>query len=415
MIDKKHLKINHYQLLNHMRKEELHYNERYIYNIANEISRLIYCELEFESYEDYYIYRLSKDKRDKKYRQPYKSYINLIMNFDIYGLYPNGSQNIHQLLEHEKIFKYCEEFSEMIECFNELAQFQDKNKRTKKDQLYELQHFLKLAQETDINKIKNIDEQFIISYFMDSEENIIRGYSSRYRLMSALSTVSEQFDYCNVIIYLLPKLTAHRKNIQYLTDEEITKIKNILKNKPDKILYRDIALVTLLIHTGLRGIDIANLKLTDIDWDQETITIIQSKTSQQLVLPLMAVVGNAIYQYISNERVDTDCKYLFLKIRIKYIDKISACSVATAVKNIMNAANIRMKPTDRRGTHIFRHKLATKMLEREIPAPVIISTLGHSSPATLEKYVSSDLIHLKECGLSISQYPIHRAGGSDDE
>lgn len=52
MLDKAYLKINHYQLLNHMRKEELHYSESYISNIANEISRLN-CELEFESYEDY--------------------------------------------------------------------------------------------------------------------------------------------------------------------------------------------------------------------------------------------------------------------------------------------------------------------------------------------------------------------------
>lgn len=70
----------------------------------------------------------------------------------------------------------------------------------------------------------------------------------------------------------------------------------------------------------------------------------------------------------------------------------------------MNKAQIRMKKGVRRGTHIFRYHLATFLLENNVPQPVITQTLGHSSPLSLEPYLHADLVHLKECSLSVEKF-----------
>jgi integrase len=152
-------------------------------------------------------------------------------------------------------------------------------------------------------------------------------------------------------------------------------------------------------------VDIANIKLENVDWDNDTIKIIQSKTSNPLVLPLEAMIGNALYNYIIYERPKSEQPFIFLKKKQDAVIGKSAISIA--VNKIMDAADIRMNQNDRRGTHIFRHKLASSMLERSIPAPVISAILGHSSPRSLDTYVNTDFVHLKECALNVEMFPIH--------
>ena len=67
---------------------------------------------------------------------------------------------------------------------------------------------------------------------------------------------------------------------------------------------------------------------------------------------------------------------------------------------------MRQNPGDRKGTHIFRHNLASSMLENSVPQPVITQTLGHTAPDSLEPYLRADFVHLKECALSVEQFPL---------
>ncbi|MDV2687188.1 hypothetical protein RYX56_22850, partial [Alkalihalophilus lindianensis] len=78
-----------------------------------------------------------------------------------------------------------------------------------------------------------------------------------------------------------------------------------------------------------------------------------------------AMIGNALYSYIINERPKSEQPFVFLKNKQKD-SVIGKSAVSIAVNKIMNAANIRMNHNDRRGTHIFRHKLASSMLKESI-------------------------------------------------
>ena len=161
----------------------------------------------------------------------------------------------------------------------------------------------------------------------------------------------------------------------------------------------------LLFFTGMRSSDIAGLTFSDIDWEKEEIRIFQAKTGNELILPLTVSIGNAIYDYITMERPQSDSKRIFLCERTP-CKPISAGTVGNAAGKLYGAASVRQGQQDRKGAHLFRHNLATSFSRHDIPHPVISATLGHVDPDSLDHYLFADISHLRDCAISIECYPV---------
>jgi len=209
------------------------------------------------------------------------------------------------------------------------------------------------------------------------------------------------------VLAFLPAFREKRKNIQYLTPEEIVKIKAALASAESSFPLRDKAVGLLVLHTGLRCCDIAGMTMDSIDWSEDLIRVKQQKTDVPIELPLTAVVGNAIFDYITMERQKTELAEIFLSQGRPY-HALRSKSFSNLADKIMKAAGIRQENGSRRGFHIFRHHLATALLANGIPQPVISKTLGHTSPRSLDVYLSADFPHLKECSLSVERFPLRK-------
>jgi integrase len=158
----------------------------------------------------------------------------------------------------------------------------------------------------------------------------------------------------------------------------------------------------LALRTGLRSIDIVNLKMGDIQWKSNTIEIVQAKTGVPLVLPLLTDVGNAIADYVLSGRPDSQQPYIFLHARAPY-QKLSGRSNCYGVScKMMKAAGIRQGKQDRKGFHCLRHSLAARLLSEETPLPIISSILGHRDKDSTKIYLSTDLMHLRACALGLT-------------
>ena len=134
--------------------------------------------------------------------------------------------------------------------------------------------------------------------------------------------------------------------------------------------------------------------MTSIDWDRDFIYIRQQKTEIPFELPLTAVVGNAIYDYLTSERPNTESRYLFVSQHKPY-ERLKNRSIGNVAVKIMKVAGIRQSKGDRKGFHIFRHHLATALLGNGVPQPVISRTLGHTSPDSLDSYLRADFPQLE--------------------
>ena len=101
-----------------------------------------------------------------------------------------------------------------------------------------------------------------------------------------------------------------KRIIPVLTDDEKDRLRDTIES--GVISNRDAAIVLLGLSTGIRAIDLINLRLSNIDWNLETISFKQSKTGNLVNIPLTLAVGNAIAKYLYKERPKIDNDYLSL-------------------------------------------------------------------------------------------------------
>ena len=226
--------------------------------------------------------------------------------------------------------------------------------------------------------------------------------SYRYRLSEFFEAVSGRYPELSTLSAWLPYVRVTRKNIQYLTNEEVYLIKNACASAESDLPLLCRAVVLLLLYTGLRGCDIAALTLESILWESSMISLVQKKTSVPLTIPLPTVVGNALYDYLEEER-KSDSRSFFITATGK---DFKSSDVSHCVKKVFMAAGIRQNKGDRQGSHIFRHHLATSLLEHEVAQPVISQILGHTDPVSIQAYLSADMKHLRDCALGIEDYPL---------
>lgn len=162
---------------------------------------------------------------------------------------------------------------------------------------------------------------------------------------------------------------------------------------------RNYAMILIALRTGLRSSDIISLRLSNIEWRNKTISIVQQKNRKPLILPLLPDVGNALSDYLLNARPESGLPYVFLRFQSPHT-KLSRSACYSISRSVMKKASLRQSDDQRKGFHIFRHSLAAKMLSQHIPLPVISNSLGHESISSSKVYLSTDKKHLKACALS---------------
>jgi len=202
--------------------------------------------------------------------------------------------------------------------------------------------------------------------------------------------------------YIIQKPAIHRKRIMpYFSKDQTAALLNAAKGESVKN-KRDYAMMALAANTGLRFVDIANLKLTAVDWRTNTINIVQHKTGQTNTLPLETEVGNAIAEYILNARPQCTSPHIFLRTFAPY----------TKLKNGSHIIRKYLPSEDRGlaqiGFHAFRRGMGTRMLESDISVSIISQVLGHSEIDSLKPYLSLSLGKLKECCMRMQELGIPR-------
>ena len=191
-----------------------------------------------------------------------------------------------------------------------------------------------------------------------------------------------------------------KKIIPTLSDDEIRKIDAAIKD--GSVSKRDAAIVITGLSCGMRACDLIRLRLSDIDWDNETITFKQSKTGNQVCLPLTVSVGNAIAGYILEERPDVDEDIIFLRMLAPFVPLTDHASCHAIVSRVFHLAGIE-KAGRILGMHMLRHNAASTMVKNEVPIETIAAILGHSSPNTTDIYITTDEVRLRECVLPMNE------------
>ena len=201
---------------------------------------------------------------------------------------------------------------------------------------------------------------------------------------------------------ILPKIVWHRKtNIRtYYTKEEITKLLNIIDTRT-KQGKEDYLIISLICYLGLRISDVINLKLSNIDFNDNIISIIQYKTDNPLILPLIDKVKYPLLDYLKSVRPNnTDLDYVFITYDKPYRHHIELTKHNYIVKNYMIKAGIDINGR-KHGFHSLRHSFSSLLLKEEISLYSISTILGHEDIKTTMSYLDIDISKLKELALEV--------------
>ncbi len=266
--------------------------------------------------------------------------------------------------------------------------------------------FLIYLESKGIQTIKEVNAKVIQSYIIDfasKRENPDLG-NFVYALRKFWKYLNEAGKTELDAEYIIQKPAVHRKKLMpYFSKSQTDEILNAAKGESVK-KKRDYAMMALAANTGLRFVDIGNLKLTDIDWRSNTITIVQHKTGQSNTLPLETEVGNAITDYIINARPQCKSPYIFLRSFAPYTKLKSGSHI---VRGYLPSEDSGLTPI---GFHAFRRGIGTRMLESDIDVSIISQVLGHSEVDSVKPYLSLSLGKLKECCMRMQELGIPGRG-----
>lgn len=157
---------------------------------------------------------------------------------------------------------------------------------------------------------------------------------------------------------------------------------------------RNYAMLLLIATYGLRGCEVRALRLDHIDWSHDEITIFTPKTRRRRKLPLTHPVGDAVLDYLREERPPSIHEEVFLTGRPPHGPLRSKLN--TWLGRQFDKASIE---TPRRGAHTLRHSLAVHLLRSGETLKSIGDVLGHRSPDTTFIYTKVHVEDLRTVAL----------------
>ncbi|WP_188744847.1 tyrosine-type recombinase/integrase, partial [Agromyces bauzanensis] len=167
---------------------------------------------------------------------------------------------------------------------------------------------------------------------------------------------------------------------------------------PGVVTARDASVTLLALLTGLRACDIIDLRLADIDWRAETISIVQHKTGNPVVLPMPELVTARLADYILTERGDASSEHVFLRRLAPHTALSGHAAIHVITTAVFTAAGV---TGVKGGTRLLRHTAATRLLRAATALPTIAAVLGHASEESTGVYLTVDDERLRGCVLPV--------------
>ena len=167
-----------------------------------------------------------------------------------------------------------------------------------------------------------------------------------------------------------PKKRKRKPNV--LTPEDIKRILRCVRKTRYRIAF------TLIYACGLRVSECNRLRMKDIDFDRETVRVVNSKGNIDRYVPIPSKVIDMLRYVVQTNPKRSDI--LFQNSRGRWIH----CSSLQGVfRSAVQASGINKPAT----LHTLRHSYATHLLESGVSLPVIQKNLGHFSVKTTSIYL----------------------------
>jgi len=175
------------------------------------------------------------------------------------------------------------------------------------------------------------------------------------------------------------------------SEQEMSTVIETLQAETDFKGLRNRLIVELFYATGIRRIELIQIKLTDLDLANKTLKVLGKRNKERYIPLIDSVVQTAkTYLTLRNElEIIKDKEMLFLT---KKGLKIYETLVYRIINDYFSKASSKVKTSP----HILRHSFATHLLNQGANLNAVKELLGHSSLAATQVYTHNSLAELKK-------------------
>jgi integrase/recombinase XerC len=317
-------------------------------------------------------------------------------------------KNIQKILELEKDLPvFCAEFFLGIEPRTSVL--------TRLNYAYDLKVFFEYISQNildkdikkitldDLDKLTQTDlEKYLafLAYYKDEEGKIHtnKEYSRARRLASVRAMYKYFFNKDKISANVAAKISfpkIHDKEIIRLEPNEVAEILDQSEFGEElserqryfhsKTKYRDLAILTLFLGTGIRISELVGLNIEDIDFESNAFTVIR-KGGNSSILYFSDEVALALKKYLEQrlnlEEVPKEERALFLSIQNKRIS-------VRAVQNLVVKYARIVSPLKKITPHKLRSTFGTELYRATGDIYIVADVLGHSDVNTTKKHYAA--------------------------
>ena len=175
------------------------------------------------------------------------------------------------------------------------------------------------------------------------------------------------------------------------SEKELDNVLNLIKYPDGFDGIRDKLVIDLFYATGVRRIELINLKMQNVDLSNNTLKVL-GKRNKERILPILPIISQNFKIYLAeraNLELIKDKDYFFLTLKGV---KLNESFVYRLINNYFSNVSEKVK----KSPHILRHTFATHLLNNGADINSVKELLGHSSLASTQVYTHSSLAELKK-------------------
>lgn len=185
-----------------------------------------------------------------------------------------------------------------------------------------------------------------------------------------------------------------------LTKQDAFKLIEIVYNYPydfKYLRYRNHAIFSTFIFSGLRKKELLNLKYTDVDVENLSIFVNQGKGGKDRIIPMCYTLAQSLKRYLDErKRLNKTCPEFFASLNLN--SGFTDMGLRNLVRKIKVASKINFT------VHKLRHTFATLMLTGGCDIYSLSKMLGHSDIKTTTIYLSASAEHLRS---QMTKHPLN--------
>ena len=173
-----------------------------------------------------------------------------------------------------------------------------------------------------------------------------------------------------------------------------TELKNVLENfieVNDFESARNHLIIELFYATGIRRIELVNIKLIDIDFGNQQLKVL-GKRNKERYIPLIESVTKSLKIYLEYRSQLTKIEAKEILFLTKKGLKIYEMLVYRIINKYFSKASSKAKCSP----HVLRHSFATHLLNQGADLNAVKELLGHTSLAATQVYTHNSIAELKK-------------------